>query len=387
MSVMKKTLLIVVVILAVLIALPIINLIRWSFQTKKPLDIVIVDKTVPTLERQNHRSFTWILTNERFVRKENNSSYSYLKDYYGFIPTRPLREFGWTKKEYRLTDLKDLPAKNDAVYFTDTYGVFSNDWYKGLNRSRRSRTIYGGLDNTDNLLIKEMKDNKKLVLLEYNIMDHPTSPYESVRIQDRLGITFTGWTGKYFHSLDSLDPEFPIWMTSMYRKHNKAPWTFTKSGIVLLKTKEIIVLEEGTHLTNPLPFIITDSAYCRMFNLAPAVAFDKWFDIINPLANNVVSNFRIETTALGDSLLQDNNLMNLFPAVIQEPADRLTYYFSGDFSNNSMPMWSARIHGFEKLKIFLYSDKQNDTRRFFWLYYKPLISGILNDHYKTLNAK
>ncbi len=60
-SVMKKTLLIVVIILAVIIALPVINLIRWSVQSKKPMDIIIVDKTVPTLEREHHKSFNWIL--------------------------------------------------------------------------------------------------------------------------------------------------------------------------------------------------------------------------------------------------------------------------------------------------------------------------------------
>src|SRR5674476_1533181 len=94
-SVMKKTLLILVIILAVILALPVINLIRWSFQSKKPLDIIIVDKTVPTLEREKHKPFTWILTNERFVKKEKKSSYSYIKDYYGFTPKRPLREKQW----------------------------------------------------------------------------------------------------------------------------------------------------------------------------------------------------------------------------------------------------------------------------------------------------
>ena len=81
---MKKTLLIVFIILAVIVALPLINLIRWTFQSKKPMDIILVDKTVPTLEREKHKSFNWILTNERYVKKEKRSSYSYTKDYYGF---------------------------------------------------------------------------------------------------------------------------------------------------------------------------------------------------------------------------------------------------------------------------------------------------------------
>ena len=79
---MKKTLLIVFIILAVIIALPVINLVRWNFQAKKPIDIILVDKTVPTLERDHHKSFSWILMNERFVKKENKRSYSYIKDYF-----------------------------------------------------------------------------------------------------------------------------------------------------------------------------------------------------------------------------------------------------------------------------------------------------------------
>lgn len=380
---MKRFLLIVVLIVVLLGALPLAKYIGWTLQPKKPFNVILVDKTVPTLERLNHRSFNWVLTNDRFVKKEGGKGYSYRKDYYGFIPTRPLREFGWTKNEYRLTDLKDLPAKNDAVYFTDTYGVFSNDWYKGLNRNRRSRMIYGGLNNTDNLLIKEMKDNKKLVLLEYNVMDHPTTPYESFRLQERLGITTSGWTGKYFHSLDSTDKSFPIWLTGMYRKSNKKAWNFSKPGVVLLTSRDVIVLEEGTHLKNALPRILTSEENCSRFGLVPEVAFDKWFEIIDPAANNVISTFRLETTAEGDTVLNHSNLSAVFPAVIEEPAEKLTYYFAGDFSNNDVTMWTSRLKNMHKMKFLLYSDKPEDTRRFFWLYYRPLISTVLNEHYNN----
>ncbi len=57
---MKKTLLIIVIILAVILALPVFNLVQWFFQAKKPLDIILLDKTSATLERENHRAFSWI---------------------------------------------------------------------------------------------------------------------------------------------------------------------------------------------------------------------------------------------------------------------------------------------------------------------------------------
>jgi hypothetical protein len=367
--------------------MPVINLLRWTFQAKKPMGIIIVDKTVPTLECVKHKSLDWVLTNDRVVKKEKKTSYSFRKDYYGFMPTRPLRNHLYEKNEYRLADLPDIWSKSDAVYFADTYGVFFNDWYQGLNVSRKSRRLFGALNNNDNLLIKEMKDRNKLVICEYNCFDYPTAEYESYRIQERLGIKWSGWTGKYYSSLDTTGKDFPIWMTAMYRRQFKKPWTFKKSGIVLLKDKAIMVLEEGTLLKSSLPYIITDSANCAKYKVPSSVAFDHWFDIIDPLQNNVISKFKIETNALGDSLLAEFGLTNQFPAVTQEPKQMRTFYFSGDFTSTEIPVWTSRFVGIEKLKFILYSSKPDDTRRFFWLYYKPLISEIFNDYYSSLGKK
>lgn len=384
---MKKPFLILIIILVVIIALPVVNFLRWTFQPKIPLDIITVDKTVPTLVRENHKSFTWVLTNERFVKRGNKKSYSYIKDYFGFSPTRPLRDHGSKKNDYRLNDILDIAQKSDAVYFTDTYGISFNDWYIGINKSRKSRKIYGGLNNNDNLLIKEMKDRNKLVVLEYNTFDYPTAQFESIRAQEKLGIVFSGWTGRYFITLDTTGADFPIWMTAMYRKQYKKPWTFSKPGIVLLKEKEIIILEEGIQLKNSLPKILTDSIYCSKWGLLSSVAFDKWFDIIDPMSNNVISKFKLETTPVGDTLLAQNLLSNEFPAVIQEKVSQRTYYFSGDFASTNTPMWMSRFKGADKLKGVMYSDKPDDTRRFFWQYYKPLITGIFKDYYNSLTAK
>ena len=144
---MKKPLLITLLVLAVLLLIPAVSFIKWAFQEKKPVDVVILDKTVPTLDRLGHRSFVYILTNARYVRGEKGGSYSARKDYYGFEPLRPVREKQFRKKDFRLTELIELAEKNDALYYTDTYGVFFNDWYQGIKKTRRSRKLYGGLNN------------------------------------------------------------------------------------------------------------------------------------------------------------------------------------------------------------------------------------------------
>jgi hypothetical protein len=391
---MKKPLLIVIIILVLILVLPFINLIRWTFQEKKLMNIYILDKTVPTLERVKHRSFVWILTNERFVKKEKRSSYSYSKDYYGFTPLRPLRDKKYSQPKIDFTEIFEQVKKNDALYYADTYGVFFNDWYKGINKSRRSRKLVGGLNSTDYNFFIQMQLANKLCISEYNTFDYPTPDLERYNMTTiRLGIGFEGWTGKYFSSLDTTsNPDFPIWMTNMYRKEYRKPWSFTKPGIVLLRDRDIVVLEEGTHLKNAMPYIVTDSTYCAKYGVINKVPFDGWFDIIDPKANNVISKFSLETTSIGDSILFENSLTKEFgskefPAVINDTINHRTFYFSGDFATNKIPYWTARFYGIEKLKGIFYSDKQNDTRRFFWLYYRPLINGIFSDYYKSIKSK
>ncbi|MCU0455852.1 MAG: hypothetical protein MUE74_06075 [Bacteroidales bacterium] len=389
---MKKALLIVVIILAVLLALPVISLLRWTFQAKKPIGIVIVDKTVPSLDREKHKSFSWIMTNNRYVNKETNSSYSYRKNYYGIHPTRPLREKKWDNVRYNMEEaINILPENNEAVYFTDTYGVTFSDWYPAINPPRRTRKLEGALNDMDNYLIQEMKTKNRLILLEYNTFDWPTGEFASFRLQERIGIRWGGWTGRYFESLDTLakiKAPIPLWMTQMYRKQHKKQWTFKNPGIVLLKDKSILVLEQGDMLTNAVPLINTDSTWVAKWGIAPTVTFDQWFDIIDPQQNTVISKFELRTTPQADTLLSTYGLANEFPAVVMDPEMKRTFYFSGDFCHTNIPYWTARFNGVEKLKGFLYSSKNpEDLRRFFWVYYRPLIEGIFGDYYTEINNK
>jgi hypothetical protein len=398
---MKKPLKIVIIVVAIILALPVINLIRWTFQAKKPLSLIIMDKTVPNLERDNHRSLIWVLTNGRFVKKwtlangklvdkNTYSSYPYKKDYYGFYPSRPLRERKWSTQTLRLPDIFEVVPKVDGLYYTDTYGVYFNDWYKGINESRRSRKLYGGMLFSDYMYCVEMQRNNKLVILEYNTFDYPTAELERAKTQDSLlRIKCSGWTGKYFSTLDSAKAgtNLPSWITAMYRKQYKLHWNFTRAGVILITDKKIIVLEEGTHLKSALPLISTDSTYREKYGITNNIAFQGWIDIVDPLKTKVISKFNLSTTSVGDSLLFDNFLTNSFPAVITDTKNQRTYYFAGDFANNKVSYWTSRFKGIEKLKGILYSDKPQDPRNFFWCYYKPMLNGILNDYYNAIKTK
>ncbi len=381
---MKKTLLIIVVVLAALLILPVVNLLIWSFQAKKPLDIVVVDKTVPNFEMLKHKSFFWTIKNDRVVNKYTKRSYSFKKDYYGFVPIRPEKSKDWEKNEYRLVELLNLADSADVLFMADTYGVFTNDWWFGTVKTQRSRKLYGGLNNNDNILIMEMKNRNKLVILESNTFEYPTVEYEAQRIQNRIGIEYSGWMGKYFSSLDTTTADFPIWMTEMYRRQYKQPWTFKKEGIVFLSNRNIIVLEQDNTLNSSMPFIYTDQVYMDKWGVSDQIAFDQWFEVVAPLSNRVISTFKIETNLAGDSLLNMFGISSSFPAVIQDPVNERTYYFTGDFTHHDVNIFTAVFNQMSLFNGLRYSKDKNDTRRFFWLYYRPLIGGILEDYYNSL---
>ena len=385
---MKKTLIISIIILVIILILPAIGFFGWFFKEKKPIDVVILDKTVHTLDRVKHRSLTWILADSRFV-KENNRKYLLRKDYYGFYPIKPLRSKQFRRNDYRLAEVINIADNNDALYYADTYGVFFNDWYQGINRSRYSRKLYGGLNNNDYLLLSEMRKRDKLTILEYNTFDYPTDAYERYRVEELMGFKSTGWTGQYYPSLDSTSADLSIWVMSLYRKKNREPWLFKNAGIILLKGEnEILVLEEGTHLENALPFIMTDKAVADNYNLAVQVPFDKPFEIVEPLDNEVLSTFQLMTTEEGALLLDKHFLTSEFPAVITNPGDTRSVYFCGDFATSKLPPWTACFGDLNIIKGLLYNDEEmNDTRRFFWQYYKPLLTEMLTDYYLELEQE
>lgn len=383
---MKRPLLIIIIILVVILAFPVYSFVKWAFQEKKPMNILVLNKTVPTLDRVTHRSLFWILNNERIVDKEKKSKYSFRSDYYGFYPLKPLREKQHKKVDYRLMELIDLAESNDAVYFADTYGVFFSEWFETKSRTRRTRKLYGGLNNNDQLLLVEMQKRNKLVILEYNSFDFPTADLERYKVEEMLGIKSSGWTAKYFSSLDTVkNKDFPIWMTAMYRKYTNSPWSFKGAGVVLVKTREIIVMEEGTHLLNALPQVVTNEENAARLGVAPEVPFTEWFEVIDPYETEVISTFKLNTTEFGDSLLGLHFLSNELPAVVVDKANRRNYYFAGDFATNDVRYYSSYFGDHSLIKKSFYSEKDvNDPKRFFWLYYRPLINSIFTEYYNTL---
>ncbi len=145
----------------------------WIFKPVIPIDIIIIDKTVSNTQKNEHASLTWLLNNLKIVRNNNKTLYS-IDDYYGFFP---LENENFSLLDFEKMDsveLKKILEENQMIYITDTYGVYSNEWYKHELISERSELIYGGLTAEEIKILKRYKEEKKLIIAEFNCIGSPT---------------------------------------------------------------------------------------------------------------------------------------------------------------------------------------------------------------------
>ncbi len=347
---------------------------------------VIVDKTeIPNGEQ--HVSFTWVLNNQRFT-KTKTLLYKNNNDYFGFFPLKD--------EKFRLKGLERFSAEmleklcNDAdlVYFTDTYGVYKNEWYK---RKTEPGMIYGGMSEQDIQLLQKMKAKHKLIISEFNTIGPPTSEKNRTDFENLFGVKWSGWTGCYFPSLDtSKNSDLPVWIINGYEKDNNGKWPFHHAGIVFVNTEnKVVILEDGNHLSSALPLILVNNIAQKKYHIPEQTAYPFWFDVMryDSSVNQAIAEFNLNTNIAGKEILKKANLPDRFPAIlVHQKPDYQFYYFLGNFCDNPISFNTSYFKGIGVLnRLFYHSDDVNNRRNFFWNFYRPLMTEITSDYYKSIS--
>jgi len=382
----KKILRIVGIVLLLLLLSPLWMYLAWLITPKKPIRVAIVDKTVLTTQGTEHESFNWVLKNQRFCRP-NGKFYDIAKDYFGFFP-------GDTG-HYELKGFEQMPGEEidkiasryDMIYITDAYGIYYNEWYKNREQLERSPLIYGGLSLQDIAVLKQMKDKKKLIITEFNTIASPTPSNVINAFETTFDLHWTGWVGRYFNVLDSTqNPELPHWLTRNYKKQHNNLWPFKKSGIVFVRQDDHIeVLELARHLNKAVPIIITDYASAQEYHVPTEMKYPYWFDIIAPgPSNKIRASYHLDTNHDGDILLNAYHIPKVFPAVLEHyRGDYKFFYFCGDFADNPVSQGQSYFKGIGMFSGLFYDHGEKEERlSFFWNYYRPMMSTIINRYYE-----
>ncbi|QJW92406.1 hypothetical protein HNV11_18420 [Spirosoma taeanense] len=372
--------------IATILLLPLWMWLAWFFMPRRPLVAAIVDKTVLHPDGQEHISLTWILNHQRFT-KTKRQRYAIGQDYFGFFPME--------NRQYRLKGLErfttqqlaQLCRDSDLAYYTDTYGIYRQEWFQSDQQTERSGIIYGGMSRKDVEFLSMMKQNHKLVMAEFNDINSPTDPAIRNQFETLFGVRWTGWIGRFFDSLDpTVNEELPKWLVRNYRRQHKGQWPFTKSGVVYVSENDaVVVLEEDTHLARKVPQMLASATGQAKFNLPDRIRYTYWFDVLsyNPRVNQEVASYEVYPNEAGKREMARYGLPTRFPAILMHDApDYGFYYFAGDFCDNPVSMTSAYFRGIEWLSPFAYmTEGLTERRGFFWRVYRPMVTRILEDYY------
>jgi len=302
---------IIVFVLILILLLPLWMWLAWLLTPKKKLVVAIIDKTVMTKDGQEHVSFTWILDHERFT-KNKTKLYKAGNDYFGFFPldNENFRIKGLER--FSPDMLEKLSNDADMTYFTDTYGIYRNEWYVKKNVEERSNIIYGGMSEQDITFLRNMKAKHKLIITEFNTIGSPTSAGIRSEFENMFGLKWSGWTGRYFSSLDTtINTELPKWLITNYKNEHAGQWPFHNSGIAFVNNFDyVVVIEEKTHLTDAMTYIESNLYGQEKFGLPRRIKYPYWFDImqVDTSVNKIIAGFRINVNDSGESELKKNNI-------------------------------------------------------------------------------
>ena len=371
-------------VLAFILAVPLIMWLVWLLSPKTKLVAAIIDKTVLTKAGQEHSSLTWILNQQKYT-KTRLKPYTVANDYFGFFPMEDETFRLKGLERFNSDQLSRLSEDADLVYFTDTYGIYKNEWFTKGNINERSGMLYGGMSAQDIELLSKMKDKQKLVIAEFNSIGSPTHRDTRQKFEKLFAIHWTGWTGRFFESLDSAkNGELPQWLIHNYKRDNNGQWPFKNAGVAFVNDRDqVVILEDSTDLVDPMPYIVADKNGQQNFGLPEKIKYAFWFDVIEnkSRANSTIARFDIEVNQKGKKLLTKHGIPSTFSAVtMHKAADYRFYYFSGDFCDNPISMTSSHFKGIGFFKWLFYDTSDPMERSsFFWNFYRPMMTQILKE--------
>jgi hypothetical protein len=364
----------------------------WWLTPKKKLVAAIIDKTALTSVGQDHLSLTWILKHEKFT-KTKTKLYDPSHDYFGFLPQQSDQYRIKGLERFTPLQLEQLSKDCDMAYYTDTYGIYLNEWYSKKNAAERSGIIYGGLSQHDVDFLRKMKEKKKLIITEFNTIGSPTSEEIRGQFESMFALKWSGWSARFYSSLDTNDNrQIPKWLLKIYINKHNGRWPFKAAGIAFINNNEdLVILEEGTDVNNPMPYIQSTDAGKKLLNIPDDIKYPFWFDVMltDSSVNKMMAHFDLDLTPKGEAQLEAHNIPLVIPAVLMhKQSDYEFYYFSGDFCDNPISISTAYFRGISMFQKFFYNKNDMLERTsFFWKFYKPMVTSILSNYYRTKDKR
>ncbi|WP_286947939.1 hypothetical protein [Acetobacterium sp. UBA5834] len=357
---------------SVLVAVFVMPFIIWNSQASTPLNIWVVDKTVPDTSYKEHKGLMWALNSEKVVLESTGNPLRYDTDYFGVFPQS---DEAYTVKE--IPQAKEMP---DLIYLADTDGVYPSDFngadsdaiYAGIAQ----KPLVGNLSDAELTSIKNNLGGGNTIIGEFDIWDADSQQ----GLQDIFRVTFTGWSGRYFPDLKK-DVEIPEIIVNNYERQSGKTWDYRGGGLVLVSNQDqVLVLKDREALNKDGVSLSFNETAQGEFGVPSRFSYQQWFDLVKPDASSeTLATLNLDVTEAGQAALAEFGLGTEYAAVTRSINSQYTaYYFAGDFAQLDFPGTLWNYAGFAKIKqLFSVANPDAETK-FYWGCYVPLMRHIIN---------
>jgi hypothetical protein len=368
----------------------------WVLAPELPLRVAVVDKTVPFVDRREHKALFWILIQNKFIdpdKPQERRWYDYKTDYTGFIPdlTPNLTENHGVWNDLTSASL----ANRDLLYFSDTYGVYRADYTQFPDETPstiHSPQIYGGLTADEATATEEFAKQKKTIIAEFNTFASPTPPDVRLRFETMFGVTWTGWIGRYFVDFRD-EKDVPHWLYELYETRYKKKWDVTGSGYMLCRNEsnDFFILHDGVDVNSTGMEFVPQRAYTYndvMQGVKPCT-FRYWFDVVTAAPDTeVLAQYQFNLTEAGRKELAAHGLSPVFPAICRRRDISDRYYVSGEMIdfNRSMGPPDTRLPLYVNRSFYAHAQASNESF-FYWHTAYPMETNILRSECYRLTNK
>ena len=362
---------------------------RWLAKPASDWSVRVVDKTVPHRDYREHRALFWVLRHEKARTPEGSTGWALASDYVGFKPQPEIESRG----EGRAVTAADLQGAN-LLFVADTYGVYTGDYEHSGQRAALdySARIFGGLELSEVELIEQFVGRGGGLIAEFNTFAHPTTGVARSRMENLLGVKWSGWTGRSFPDLAD-EREVPAWAFREWRTQNDSDWSFEGPGyIVVHENATLLVLRRNEEVTARGLRVSPTGNQPLTDGVLGDIAFEYWFDIVAPQPGAVVqANFDLDLTEAGIELLSRHHVPSRFPAVVSAGADGspVRLYMAGDFSDaarNLGPHYLEGLPWFNRTIARLSPTTLSENESFYWGFYIPLLRNVLAQQPPAMSA-
>lgn len=358
---------------AVLFGVFVMPFLIWNNQAATPLNVWVVDKTVPDTSYKEHKGLMWVLNSEKVILESTGNPLRYDSDYFGVFPksdeTYEVKEIPQTREMPELIYLADT----DGVYPSDFNGTASDAIYAGVAQ----KPLAGDLNDADLTTIKNNLGGGNTIIGEFDIWDAGSQQ----GLQDIFRISFTGWSGKYFADLER-DVEIPEIIVNNYEKQTGKSWDCTGGGLVLVSNQDqVLVLKEKEALNKDGVSLSFDPAYQDEFGISGRFPYEQWFDLIKADASSeTLATLNLDVTESGKTALAEYGLTTNYAAITRSINSQYrAYYFAGDFAQMDFSGTLWNYAGFSAIKRLLSFANPNADTKFYWGFYVPLMQQIISE--------